>query len=247
MSAQVFIKTTRQGWPVVVENGELLVDGKFHARRIDEAPEIQAKYPGITHISGRVGLTASEAEIVRAALTEQQAIRRAREDAEREVKKAALIERLRGEGKVIVSILEELDDGWGEGTSDYLLVDEEGNRGFGDLYRSIYDDGVIAVDPEAWKVKRANMPKFARRKAAIEEEEARKAAKEAEKDAARAKEDARRAELLEKARETGVQQEICRYVTTECRNGNDCECSTDIATMWAMPDGTIRTVYSCTF
>lgn len=67
------------------------------------------------------------------------------------------------------------------------------------------------------------------------------AAKNAKREAAAAHiEDCRR-----RARETGARVEI-RHYATDCRDLEE-ECSLDIATDWAMPDGTIATTYQHTW
>ena len=52
-------------------------------------------------------------------------------------------------------------------------------------------------------------------------------------------------ECKRRARETGAKVEI-RHYSTECHDPRE-ECSLDIATEWAMPDGTIRTTYQHTW
>ena len=77
----------------------------------------------------------------------------------------------------------------------------------------------------------------------IEAEKAKFAAKiEAEK-----AEENKVAEKIEEAKRTGKKIEIESWVTHECKNGNDNECSFDNAVRWAMPDGKIKVTYSCCF
>lgn len=67
------------------------------------------------------------------------------------------------------------------------------------------------------------------------------AAKNAKREAAAAHvEDCKR-----RARETGKRVEI-RHYSCECQNPKE-ECSLDIATVWAMPDGAIKTTYQHTW
>ena len=76
---------------------------------------------------------------------------------------------------------------------------------------------------------------------AVEAAKAQWAAKNAKREAAAAHvEDCKR-----RARETGERVEI-RHYATECHDAQE-ECSLDIATEWAMPDGTIETTYQHTW
>jgi hypothetical protein len=152
--------------------------------------------------------------------------------AARKEKMSSEADRLRNEGKIILHQIESLDDGWGEGTDAYLLEDEDGNRGYGSLWRSVYDFGVIAVSPEEWKIKKDNLPCYDNRKAEIASIEARKSEAEAEREAKKA---------------AGEKVEVRTYPTHRCMNGNDNQCGLDIATVYAMPSGKIKTVYTCTF
>ena len=70
-------------------------------------------------------------------------------------------------------------------------------------------------------------------------------AKWAAKNAERVERDKHKAECLRKAAETGVRVEI-RHYTCECRDPHE-ECSLDVATVWAMPDGTTETTYQHTW
>ena len=54
-------------------------------------------------------------------------------------------------------------------------------------------------------------------------------------------------DAIETAKATGKAVVISTWTTTSCHNGNDDECSCDIATKYANPDGTITTKYSCCY
>lgn len=69
----------------------------------------------------------------------------------------------------------------------------------------------------------------------------------AEKAAEAARQAAAEKAAFEKARATGERQLIRTYATSHCMNGNDDECSLDNAYVYAMPDGTTKTIYICTF
>ena len=62
---------------------------------------------------------------------------------------------------------------------------------------------------------------------------------EAEKAAKAKEEEERKQTIFEKAKETGEKQILSRW-TDDCNNPRE-ECSTDIVTVWAMPDGTTKT------
>jgi len=70
-------------------------------------------------------------------------------------------------------------------------------------------------------------------------------AKWAAKTAERVERDNHKAECLRKAAETGGRVKIRDYAC-DCRDPNE-ECSLDIATVWAMPDGTVKTTYQHTW
>lgn len=65
------------------------------------------------------------------------------------------------------------------------------------------------------------------------------------KNAERKARDEHEAACLRKAADAGVRVEI-RHYTCDCRDPHE-ECSLDIATVWAMPDGTTKTTYQHTW
>jgi hypothetical protein len=78
-------------------------------------------------------------------------------------------------------------------------------------------------------------------RAAVESAKAQWAAKNAKREAAAAHVE----ECKRRARETGARVEI-RHYATDCHDAKE-ECSLDIATEWAMPDGTVATTYRHTW
>jgi hypothetical protein len=75
----------------------------------------------------------------------------------------------------------------------------------------------------------------------VESAKAQWAAKNAKREAAAAHVE----ECKRRARETGARVEI-RHYATDCHDAKE-ECSLDIATEWAMPDGTVTTTYQHTW
>ncbi|MFZ4396945.1 MAG: hypothetical protein ACOYOU_15125 [Kiritimatiellia bacterium] len=65
--------------------------------------------------------------------------------------------------------------------------------------------------------------------------------------AEKAKKDAARVAAFARARETGDRQELGSWTTDRCMNRHSDECSFDIATAWAMPNGTEKTTYDCCY
>jgi len=254
------IKTTADGREVTVESGFVCLAGKRVTDRITPIPQrLKARAPDAEYLAGNIGLTLEQGKLAKAEIRTYR-VKRAAEELARLIAEQADLPRYRvliRSGSylmdtaiaTVVAAPYRVQARYRDDLRGHIVVPAANSVAAGSVMsadsptaRSIScreDCGLMYGPGESrmWLIGHAE-------EAAIVSEclTARRARQEKQVTAeneARAKRDT----VFAEATRSGKRQILDQWITDECTDPTEIDCSFDAATSWAMPDGSTKTTY----